>query len=104
MRHYNFERVRGRCPDLFAATPSRSCAPPSAAANSTISRDRLPHPRHRLVEDEEFTLEQAEKIDEFAARKLQDLTPGEFMEMFHASVEQDAWLLYLRGLRSAPPT
>ncbi|WP_433712669.1 hypothetical protein ACQP2U_41775 [Nocardia sp. CA-084685] len=50
-----------------------------------------------LVEDEEFTLEQAKKIDEFAARKLQDLTPGEFMEMFYASVEQDAWLLYLHG-------
>ncbi|MFD0360414.1 hypothetical protein ACFQZZ_03010 [Nocardia sp. GCM10030253] len=50
-----------------------------------------------LVEDEEFTLEQAEKIDEFAARKLQTLTPGEFMEMFYASVEQDAWLLYLHG-------
>ncbi|MFI9507471.1 hypothetical protein [Nocardia sp. NPDC052566] len=50
-----------------------------------------------LVEDEEFALEQAEKIDEFAARKLQQLTPGEFMEMFYASVEQDAWLLYLHG-------
>ncbi|MBF6176458.1 hypothetical protein [Nocardia blacklockiae] len=50
-----------------------------------------------LVEDEEFALEQAKKIDEFAARKLQELTPGEFMEMFYASVEQDAWLLYLHG-------
>ncbi|WP_280367903.1 hypothetical protein [Nocardia wallacei] len=50
-----------------------------------------------LVEDEAFALEQAEKIDEFAARKLQELTPGEFMEMFYASVEQDAWLLYLHG-------
>lgn len=50
-----------------------------------------------LVQDEAFTLEQAMKIDEFAARKLQDLTPGEFMEMFYASVEQDAWLLYLHG-------
>lgn len=25
------------------------------------------------------------------------LSPGEFMEMFYASVEQDAWLLYLHG-------
>ncbi|MFQ6325428.1 hypothetical protein ACLMAL_04725 [Nocardia sp. CWNU-33] len=50
-----------------------------------------------LVEDEVFTREQAKKIDEFAARKLQTLTPGEFMEMFYASVEQDAWLLYLHG-------
>ncbi|MBF6135775.1 hypothetical protein IU501_22550 [Nocardia otitidiscaviarum] len=50
-----------------------------------------------LVEDEAFAAEQAEKIDEFAARKLQQLTPGEFMEMFYASVEQDAWLLYLHG-------
>ncbi|MBF6328831.1 hypothetical protein [Nocardia transvalensis] len=50
-----------------------------------------------LVEDEEFALEQAKKIDEFATRKLQQLTPGEFMEMFYASVEQDAWLLYLHG-------
>ncbi|MGW0178937.1 hypothetical protein [Nocardia sp. NPDC003345] len=50
-----------------------------------------------LVEDAEFIQEQAEKIDEFAARKLQQLTPGEFMEMFYASVEQDAWLLYLHG-------
>lgn len=50
-----------------------------------------------LVEDEGFTREQAKKIDEFAARKLQHLTPGEFMEMFYASVEQDAWLLYLHG-------
>ncbi|WP_024801463.1 hypothetical protein [Nocardia sp. BMG51109] len=50
-----------------------------------------------LVEDEAFALEQAKKIDDFAARKLQKLTPGEFMEMFYASVEQDAWLLYLHG-------
>ncbi|MBB5913827.1 uncharacterized membrane protein YheB (UPF0754 family) [Nocardia transvalensis] len=50
-----------------------------------------------LVEDEAFALEQAKKIDEFAARKLKQLTPGEFMEMFYASVEQDAWLLYLHG-------
>ncbi|WP_330233713.1 hypothetical protein OHA40_15345 [Nocardia sp. NBC_00508] len=50
-----------------------------------------------LAEDEEFTLEQAKTIDEFAARKLRRLTPGEFMEMFYASVEQDAWLLYLHG-------
>ncbi|MEU4339816.1 hypothetical protein AB0H00_00915 [Nocardia sp. NPDC023852] len=50
-----------------------------------------------LVEDEEFTLEQAKTIDEFATRKLRRLTPGEFMEMFYASVEQDAWLLYLHG-------
>ncbi|WP_405159789.1 hypothetical protein OG203_25430 [Nocardia sp. NBC_01499] len=50
-----------------------------------------------LVEDEEFTLEQAKTIDVFAARKLRQLTPGEFMEMFYASVEQDAWLLYLHG-------
>ncbi|NNH73878.1 hypothetical protein HLB23_29165 [Nocardia uniformis] len=50
-----------------------------------------------LVEDEAFAAEQAEKINEFAARKLQQLTPGEFMEMFYASVEQDAWLLYLHG-------
>lgn len=50
-----------------------------------------------LIEDEEFALEQAKKIDEFAARKLQQLSPGEFMEMFYASVEQDAWLLYLHG-------
>lgn len=50
-----------------------------------------------LVEDADFIREQAEKIDEFAARKLQQLTPGEFMEMFYASVEQDAWLLYLHG-------
>ncbi|WP_280458916.1 hypothetical protein [Nocardia carnea] len=50
-----------------------------------------------LVEDADFIREQAEKIDEFAARKLQLLTPGEFMEMFYASVEQDAWLLYLHG-------
>ncbi|MQY22929.1 hypothetical protein [Nocardia macrotermitis] len=50
-----------------------------------------------LVSDEAFALEQAKKIDEFAARKLQQLTPGEFMEMFYASVEQDAWLLYLHG-------
>ncbi|GAA5046237.1 hypothetical protein [Nocardia callitridis] len=50
-----------------------------------------------LVEDEEFTSEQAKTIDEFAARKLRFLTPGEFMEMFYASVEQDAWLLYLHG-------
>ncbi|MFI6871101.1 hypothetical protein [Nocardia sp. NPDC050406] len=50
-----------------------------------------------LVEDEAFAAEQAKKIDEFAARKLQQLTPGEFMEMFYASVEQDAWLLYLHG-------
>ncbi|MGW5386637.1 hypothetical protein [Nocardia sp. NPDC003963] len=50
-----------------------------------------------LVEDADFIREQAENIDEFAARKLQLLTPGEFMEMFYASVEQDAWLLYLHG-------
>jgi hypothetical protein len=50
-----------------------------------------------LVEDADFIREQAENIDEFAARKLQQLTPGEFMEMFYASVEQDAWLLYLHG-------
>ncbi|WP_378735180.1 hypothetical protein [Nocardia brasiliensis] len=50
-----------------------------------------------LVEDEEFTMEQAKTIDVFAARKLRQLTPGEFMEMFYASVEQDAWLLYLHG-------
>ncbi|NEW27353.1 hypothetical protein [Nocardia cyriacigeorgica] len=50
-----------------------------------------------LVEDAEFTEEQAKKIDEFAARKLTQLTPGEFMEMFYASVEQDAWLLYVHG-------
>ncbi|MEU2256374.1 hypothetical protein [Nocardia xishanensis] len=50
-----------------------------------------------MVEDEEFAREQAKKIDEFAARKLQQLSPGEFMEMFYASVEQDAWLLYLHG-------
>ncbi|MFG1790697.1 hypothetical protein [Nocardia sp. NPDC049149] len=50
-----------------------------------------------LVEDEEFTKAQAKTIDEFAARKLRQLTPGEFMEMFYASVEQDAWLLYLHG-------
>ncbi|WP_405134157.1 hypothetical protein [Nocardia sp. NBC_01388] len=50
-----------------------------------------------LVEDEEFAATQAKKIDEFAARKLKQLTPGEFMEMFYASVEQDAWLLYLHG-------
>lgn len=50
-----------------------------------------------LVEDAEFIREQAEQIDEFAAWKLQQLTPGEFMEMFYASVEQDAWLLYLHG-------
>lgn len=50
-----------------------------------------------LVEDEAFALEQAKMIDEFAARKLQQLSPGEFMEMFYASVEQDAWLLYLHG-------
>lgn len=50
-----------------------------------------------LVEDAEFIREQAEQIDRFAARKLQELTPGEFMEMFYASVEQDAWLLYLHG-------
>ena len=31
------------------------------------------------------------------ARKLRRLTPGEFMEMFSASVEQDAWLLDLHG-------
>ncbi|MET7770411.1 hypothetical protein [Nocardia sp. NPDC005366] len=51
----------------------------------------------RMVQDEELTLEQAKTIDEFAARKLQLLSPGEFMEMFYASVEQDAWLLYLHG-------
>ncbi|MBF6213625.1 hypothetical protein IU433_12775 [Nocardia puris] len=50
-----------------------------------------------MVQDEEFAREQAKKIDEFAARKLQELSPGEFMEMFYASVEQDAWLLYLHG-------
>lgn len=50
-----------------------------------------------LAEDAEFIREQAEQIDKFAARKLQQLTPGEFMEMFYASVEQDAWLLYLHG-------
>lgn len=50
-----------------------------------------------MVQDEEFALEQAKTIDEFAARKLQLLSPGEFMEMFYASVEQDAWLLYLHG-------
>ncbi|MEV6770820.1 hypothetical protein AB0N05_19580 [Nocardia sp. NPDC051030] len=50
-----------------------------------------------LTEDAEFAAQQAKTIDEFAARKLQQLTPGEFMEMFYASVEQDAWLLYLHG-------
>ncbi|WP_297626729.1 hypothetical protein [Nocardia sp.] len=50
-----------------------------------------------LIADEGFMREQARKIDEFAARKLRLLTPGEFMEMFYASVEQDAWLLYLHG-------
>ncbi|QVI22533.1 hypothetical protein KHQ06_05665 [Nocardia tengchongensis] len=50
-----------------------------------------------LADDPEFAAAQAKKIDEFAARKLQQLTPGEFMEMFYASVEQDAWLLYLHG-------
>ncbi|MFI1915750.1 hypothetical protein [Nocardia sp. NPDC020380] len=50
-----------------------------------------------LVADEEFAATQAKKIEEFAARKLKQLTPGEFMEMFYASVEQDAWLLYLHG-------
>ncbi|MFF0541380.1 hypothetical protein ACFYTF_00910 [Nocardia thailandica] len=50
-----------------------------------------------MVEDEQFALAQAKKIDDFAGRKLRQLTPGEFMEMFYASVEQDAWLLYLHG-------
>ncbi|APA94650.1 hypothetical protein [Nocardia seriolae] len=50
-----------------------------------------------LADDPEFAAAQAKKIDEFAARKLQQLTPGEFMEMFYASIEQDAWLLYLHG-------
>ncbi|RJO76940.1 hypothetical protein D5S18_12080 [Nocardia panacis] len=50
-----------------------------------------------LVEDEDFAREQAKQIDDFAARKLRQLSPGEFMEMFYASVEQDAWLLYLHG-------
>ncbi|WP_067648870.1 hypothetical protein [Nocardia harenae] len=50
-----------------------------------------------LVEDAEFAHEQAKKIDEYAARKLVLMSPGEFMEMFYASVEQDAWLLYLHG-------
>ena len=50
-----------------------------------------------LAEDEAFAREQADKIDTFAARKLRQLTPGEFMGMFYASVEQDAWLLYLHG-------
>ncbi|WP_067826192.1 hypothetical protein [Nocardia inohanensis] len=50
-----------------------------------------------LADDPEFAAAQAKKIDDFAARKLQQLTPGEFMEMFYASVEQDAWLLYLHG-------
>ncbi|GGK54251.1 hypothetical protein [Nocardia camponoti] len=50
-----------------------------------------------MVDDEAFVAEQAKKIDEFAARKLRKLTPGEFMEMFYAAVEQDAWLLYLHG-------
>ncbi|RMI34054.1 hypothetical protein [Nocardia stercoris] len=50
-----------------------------------------------VVSDEEFAREQAHKIDEFAARKLRDLSPGEFMEMFYAAVEQDAWLLYVHG-------
>ncbi|MGY2060509.1 hypothetical protein ACW9HQ_37075, partial [Nocardia gipuzkoensis] len=50
-----------------------------------------------LVSDEEFAFEQAGQIDDFATRKLRQLTPGEFMEMFYASVEQDAWLLYLHG-------
>ncbi|WP_067695539.1 hypothetical protein [Nocardia jejuensis] len=50
-----------------------------------------------LVQDEEFARTQAKTIEEFAARKLKLLTPGEFMEMFYASVEQDAWLLYLHG-------
>ncbi|MFE7723823.1 hypothetical protein ACFU44_32905 [Nocardia rhizosphaerihabitans] len=50
-----------------------------------------------MVDDEKFVLEQAKKIDKFADRKLQKLTPGEFMEMFYAAVEQDAWLLYVHG-------
>ncbi|MGN2635141.1 hypothetical protein ACTD5D_02885 [Nocardia takedensis] len=50
-----------------------------------------------MIQDEEFAREQATKINDFAARKLQQLSPGEFMEMFYASVEQDAWLLYLHG-------
>ncbi|MFI5778377.1 hypothetical protein [Nocardia sp. NPDC051570] len=50
-----------------------------------------------LAEDEQFAREQAGQIDVFATRKLRQLTPGEFMEMFYASVEQDAWLLYLHG-------
>ncbi|UFS95943.1 hypothetical protein [Nocardia huaxiensis] len=50
-----------------------------------------------LVEDEEFAKAQAKKIGEFAGRKLRSLSPGEFMEMFYASIEQDAWLIYLHG-------
>src|SRR5690606_41877588 len=50
-----------------------------------------------LVEDAEFTEQQAKKIDEFAARKLKQLTPGEFMELFYASVERDDWMLYVHG-------
>ncbi|WP_028475881.1 hypothetical protein [Nocardia sp. CNY236] len=50
-----------------------------------------------LVDDTQFALEQAMTIDRFATDKLRRLTPGEFMEMFYASVEQDAWLLYLHG-------
>ncbi|MFD4434036.1 hypothetical protein ACFWPJ_32410, partial [Nocardia sp. NPDC058497] len=57
----------------------------------------LPPPGPPRLDDEKFVLEQAKKIDEFADRKLQKLTPGEFMEMFYAAVEQDAWLLYVHG-------
>ncbi len=50
-----------------------------------------------IVEDEGFAQEQARRIGEFAGQKLRLLSPGEFMEMFYATVEQDAWLLYLHG-------
>ncbi|MBJ8340506.1 hypothetical protein [Antrihabitans spumae] len=50
-----------------------------------------------VLEDVEFGKLQAEKLDKFASQKLRELTPGEFMEMLYAAIEQDAWLLYVHG-------
>jgi len=47
--------------------------------------------------DPEFSLSQAQKIEDFATEKFRALPAEEFGEMLYAAVEQDAWLLYVHG-------
>ena len=50
-----------------------------------------------LLSDDDFTREEAHKIDTYATEKLRSLPADEFGEMLYAAVEQDAWLLYVHG-------